>query len=168
MTSIEYPINMRFAYLAFRGLVRLFSKLVDNQKVLEKKVNELEYAKSQIESAPIYVEEQLNTLQAALSALSALLASMPSTPPPALVAPMTTHSICYPILLMQSLATAPAFVVPVFAHIASSAPAFLTLTPLDHNALSVSNQSHISFKGGSDTGPSNFLCELHKRHNLRY
>ena len=33
--------HVRRAYLAFRALVRLFSKLVDNQEKFEKKVKEL-------------------------------------------------------------------------------------------------------------------------------
>ena len=56
------PTDVRRAYLVFRTFVRLFSKLVDNQEKLEKKVNNLEYAKSCIEGALTYMKDQLNTL----------------------------------------------------------------------------------------------------------
>ena len=123
VTSSEHPSNVRRAYLAFRGLVRLFSESVDDREELEKKVNELEHAKSRIEGALTYVEEQLNTLRAAPPA--APPASMPSPPTP--VAPMATHPIHYPTLPIQSPtapfpATAPASVAPDFAHVATSDP----------------------------------------------
>ena len=56
------PNNVRQAYLAFRGLVRLFSESVNDREELEKKVNNVEHAKSRMEGALTYVENQLNTL----------------------------------------------------------------------------------------------------------
>ena len=101
--------------MAFRALVQLFSESVDDQEKLEEKVKELDHAKSRVERALTYFEDQLNTLRAAQPA------PMPSAP--SSVAPMAIHPIRYPTLLTQSLTTAPASVVPVLAHVASSAPA---------------------------------------------
>ena len=114
----DNPTHVRRAYLAFRALVRLFSESVDDREELEKKVNELEHAKSRMEGALTYVEEQLNTLRAA---------------PPAPVAPMATHPVRYPTLPIQSPTA------PDPAHVASPAPASVAPSvtmPPDHKATS--------------------------------
>ena len=93
----DNPTHVRRAYLAFRSLVRLFNESVDNREELEKKVNNLEHAKSCMEGALTYVEDQLNTLQAGLSTSPAPPAPMPS-PASAPVAPMAANPIRYPLL----------------------------------------------------------------------
>ena len=140
------PNNVRRAFLAFRGLVRLFSELVDNQKELEKKVNELEHAKSRMEKALTYVKDQLNTFQAGSSALSAPIASSPSPTP---VAPMATHPIRYPTLPIQSPtapspAIAPASVAPGSTHVFAPAPTSPLPTSSEYDVPSASNRSHVA------------------------
>ena len=125
--------NARRAFLAFRGLVRLFSESVDDREKLEGKVKELDHAKSRVEGALTYVEDQLNTLRAAQPALAPALA-----PAPALVAPMATHPIRYPTLPMQSP------VAPVAStHVATPAPASPSM-PLEYNIPSASDRSHVA------------------------
>ena len=105
VTSTEHSINVRCAYLAFKGLVKLFSESVDDREELEKKVNELEHAKSRMKGAFTYVEDQLSTLRAGPPASHAppaptpaptpapMPAPMPPSPTVAPVAPMATHPI---------------------------------------------------------------------------
>ena len=130
----DNPTHVRRAYLAFRALVKLFSESVDNREELEKKVNNLEHAKSRVEGVLTYVEDQLNTLRAGLSASPAPPAPMPS-PASAPVAPMATHPIRYLSFPIQS---------PVPAHVASPAPASLTPTPSEYNVPSANDQSHVA------------------------
>ena len=88
------PTHVRRAYIAFKALVRLFSESVDNRKELEKKMNNLKHAKSRMEGALIYVEEQLNTLRAAPPPPPMLLAPALASPPaPAPLALMAIHPI---------------------------------------------------------------------------
>ena len=54
---IKNSSNACQAFLAFRGLVRLFIQLVNDQKELEKKLDELEHTKSRMERALTYVED---------------------------------------------------------------------------------------------------------------
>ena len=89
-----------------------------------------------MERAFTYMENQLNKLQAGLSALSAppvqlaSIASLSFAP----VASMAIYPIQYLTLPMQSFM---ALVGP--AHVATSAPAFSLPTPLEYNVLSASD-----------------------------
>ena len=114
---------------------------------MEKKVNELEHAKSRIERALTYVEEQLNTLRAASLAPPALIPS-----PPALTAspvvPIATHPIQYPTLPMQfpvALVASTYVATSAPASVAHVAPAPAPITPalLDYNVPSEPS-SHVA------------------------
>ena len=92
-------------------------------------------------------------------------ASIPPSPPVALVAPMATHPIQYPTLPIQShtvliSATAPASVVPGSTHIVALAPA--SPTPLEYNAPSASNQSHMATRVIKIPDPDQFYADKAK------
>ena len=100
LTSAKYPGNVRRAFLAFTGLVNLFSELINEREELEKKVKEHQETRMRMESALTYVEDQLATLRAAQTAPAPVALTPPIVPTPLIV---------YPTLP----ATAPASVAPV-------------------------------------------------------
>ena len=153
------PTHVRRAYLAFRALVRLFSKSVDDREKLEKKVNNLEHEKSCMEGALTYVEEQLNALRAA-----PLPSLMPFPPAPAPVAPMATHPIRYLTLLVQSPVPAtplvPTSVAPGPTHVATLAPA--STTPSEYDVPSASDRSHVATRVIKILDPDQFYADKAK------
>ena len=110
LTSTEHPGNVRRAFLAFTGLVNLFSESINEREELEKKVKEHQEARMRMEGALTYVEDQLATLRAAPIA--------PAAPAPAPVAPtppiVATPPIVYPTLPINTPvpATAPTSMAP--------------------------------------------------------
>ena len=102
LTSPEHPRNVHRAFLAFTGLVNLFSESINEREELEKKVKEHQEARMRMEGALTYVEDQLATLQAAPIAPAAP-APAPMAPTPLIVA---TPPIVYPTLPINTQAPA--------------------------------------------------------------
>ena len=79
LTSTEHPGNVRCAFLAFTGLVNLFSESINKREKLEEKVKELGHAKSCMEGALTYVKDQLRQLPCLLIFLLLLWLPWPLT-----------------------------------------------------------------------------------------
>ena len=62
LTSTEHLGNVRCAFLAFTGLVNLFSESINEREELEKKVKEHQEARMRMEGALTYVEDQLRAV----------------------------------------------------------------------------------------------------------